>query len=282
MSRLRLPHLTSISELSAEQAMALLSTAERCLLLGRQPVRHAPSLRGKTVVNLFYEASTRTRTSFEIAAKRLGADVVNISPSTSSATKGETLADTVANIDAMHADVIVLRHPASGAAQYLARHPRLSASIVNAGDGMHEHPSQALLDALAIRRAKGRIEGLTVAICGDIAHSRVARSNALLLRALGAKLRLAGPRTLLPAAAEALGAPIYDRIEPAIEGADVVMMLRIQQERIGGAAFSTLREYAQRVRPQPHAPRTRRARRDRDAPGADQPRRRALRRRGRR
>ncbi|MCC6216636.1 MAG: aspartate carbamoyltransferase catalytic subunit [Polyangiaceae bacterium] len=240
----RLPHLTSIRDLDAAAAERILDLAREFFEVSRRPIRKAPSLQGKTIVNLFYEASTRTRTSFELAGKRLGADVVNVSASSSSTTKGETLSDTVANLDAMHADVIVLRHPASGAAHHVATRGRARAAVVNAGDGMHEHPTQALLDAFTLRAAKGTLAGLTVAICGDIAHSRVARSNALLLPLLGARVRLAGPRTLLPHRADALGAEVFDRLEPALAGADVVMMLRIQQERLSGAALPSLREYA--------------------------------------
>jgi aspartate carbamoyltransferase catalytic subunit len=205
-------------------------------------VKKVPTLRGKTVINLFYEASTRTRTSFELAGKRLSADVVNISASSSSASKGESLRDTAATLDAMHPDVIVIRHRASGAADYLAKSTR--AAIINAGDGMHEHPTQALLDAFTIKMSRGKISGLTVAICGDIAHSRVARSNIQLLNLLGARVRVAGPRTLLPIDMDGFGCEVHDRIEPAIEGADVIMMLRIQQERLGGIYFPTLREYS--------------------------------------
>jgi aspartate carbamoyltransferase catalytic subunit len=237
-----LRQLTRIGDLGRESALYILDTAETFLEVTRRPVRKVPTLRGKTVINAFFEASTRTRTSFELAGKRLGADVVNIGGSSTSTSKGETLRDTVKTLDAMHADVIVIRHAASGACDYVAKHTR--AAVVNGGDGMHEHPTQALLDAFTIRRHKGKLEGLTVAICGDIQHSRVARSNALLLTLLGAKVKLAGPRTLLPQAEGALGVPCFDRIEPAIEGADVVMMLRIQQERLGGAMFPTLREYA--------------------------------------
>lgn len=240
----RLRHLTSIRDLDLASASRILDVARTFFEVSRRPVRKVPTLRGKTIVNLFYEASTRTRTSFELAGKRLSADVVNVSASSSSTTKGETLADTVSNLDAMHADVIVLRHPASGAAHYLVTRGRARAAVINAGDGMHEHPTQALLDAFTIRAAKGSLSGLTVAICGDIAHSRVARSNSLLLPMLGARVRLAGPRTLLPHRAEALGADVFDRLEPALEGADVVMMLRIQQERLSGAALPSLREYA--------------------------------------
>ncbi len=242
MSDERLTRLLGIEDLSRTTAERILDTAEAFLEVTRRPVRKVPTLRGKTVINLFYENSTRTRTSFELAGKRLSADVVNMSVATSSAKKGETLRDTVATLDAMHTDVIVMRHSASGAAQYIA--DRVEGAVVNAGDGMHEHPTQALLDAFTIRQHKGTLAGLTVAICGDIAHSRVARSNAQLLRLLGATVRLSGPRTMLPRHHRVFGCPVYDRIEPAIEGADVVMMLRIQQERLGGASFSTLREYS--------------------------------------
>lgn len=235
-------HLLGIRGLDRERALALLDSATSFLEVTRRPTRKVPALAGKTVINLFYEASTRTRTSFELAGKRLGADVVNVSAASSSTTKGETLRDTARTLDAMHADVIVIRHAASGAAAYIAAHTR--AAVVNAGDGMHEHPTQALLDAFTIRRHLTRLEGLTVAICGDVAHSRVARSNALLLPLLGARVHFAGPRTMMPARAEELGAKIFDRIEPALEGADVIMMLRIQKERLAGASFSTLREYS--------------------------------------
>ncbi len=239
----RLRHLLGIEGLTKDVALALLDKADEFYEVGRRPVRKVPLLAGKTVINLFFEASTRTRTSFELAGKRLSADVVNIGGSSSSTTKGETLLDTVATIDAMHADVIVIRHHASGAPHYVARRTR--APVVNAGDGMHEHPTQALLDALTIRRRLGRgLEGVVVAICGDVLHSRVARSNALLLRLLGAEVRLSGPRTLLPHSENSLGAKTYDRLEPALEGADVVMMLRIQKERLGAALIPSLREYS--------------------------------------
>jgi aspartate carbamoyltransferase catalytic subunit len=238
----RLRHLLSIDDLDRPLAERILETARAFEEVGRRPVKKVPTLRGKTVVNLFYEASTRTRTSFELAGKRLSADVVNVSGSSSSVTKGETLSDTVRTIDAMHPDIIVVRHAASGAAAYVAARTR--AAIVNAGDGLHQHPTQALLDAYTILSHKGRLDGLTVAICGDILHSRVARSNAELLPLLGATVRLAGPSTLLPRGVESLGCAVYDRIEPALEGADVVMMLRIQTERLGGSFFPTLREYA--------------------------------------
>ena len=239
----RLRHLLGIEDLSASSASQILTTAKAFFEVSQRPVRKVPTLRGKTIINVFYEASTRTRTSFELAGKRLSADVVNIGGSSSSTSKGETLRDTVLTLDAMHADVLVLRHAASGAAHYVARHTR--AAIVNAGDGMHQHPTQALLDAFTIQQHKGTdLRGLKVAICGDILHSRVARSNALLLTRLGAEVRLAGPRTLLPLRREALGVPIFDRVEPALEGADVVMVLRIQRERLGASLLPTLREYA--------------------------------------
>ncbi|MCE7889438.1 MAG: aspartate carbamoyltransferase catalytic subunit [Sorangiineae bacterium PRO1] len=242
MTEKRLRHLTSVHDLDREMALRVLDTAEAFLEVTRRPIRKVPTLRGKTIINAFFEASTRTRTSFELAGKRLGADVVNIGGSSSSTSKGETLRDTVATLDAMHADVIVVRHAASGAADYIKSRTR--AAVVNGGDGMHEHPTQALLDAFTMRRHTGRLDGLTVAICGDIQHSRVARSNALLLSLFGAKVRLAGPPTLLPHDVAALGAESFSRIEPALEGADVVMVLRIQQERLGAALLPTLREYA--------------------------------------
>ncbi len=235
-------HLLQVKDLDRTAAERILDTARAFEEVARRPIKKVPTLRGKTVVNLFYEASTRTRTSFELAGKRLSADVVNVGGSSSSTSKGETLSDTVRTIDAMHPDVIVVRHAASGAAEYVARRTR--AAIVNAGDGLHQHPTQALLDAFTILSHKGSLKGLTVAICGDILHSRVARSNAELLPLLGANVRLAGPATLLPHDADALGCPVFDRLEPALEGADVVMMLRIQRERLGGAFFPTLREYS--------------------------------------
>jgi aspartate carbamoyltransferase catalytic subunit len=243
MTEERIRHLLGIEDISRETAEELLTLSETFLDVSRRPVRKVSALRGKTIINVFFEASTRTRTSFELAGKRLGADVVNIGGSSSSTSKGETLRDTVNTLDAMHADVIVLRHAASGAAHYVARYAR--AGVVNAGDGMHEHPTQALLDAFTIRQRKGHdFRGMKVAICGDIAHSRVARSNALLLRMLGADVALAGPRTLLPTAVLSMGCRVYDRLEPALDGADVVMMLRIQRERLGAPLLPALREYA--------------------------------------
>ncbi len=235
-------HLLSIRDLTSEDAITLLDSASAFWELSRRSIKKAPTLRGKTIINLFFENSTRTRTSFELAGKRLSADVINISVQSSSAKKGESLRDTVATLDAMHPDVCVIRHGASGAPGFVAE--RVNAAVVNAGDGLHEHPTQALLDAFTIRQAKGDLEGLKIAICGDVAHSRVARSGTLLFQKLGASVRLAGPRTMLPPQPESLGAEVFDRIEPALEGADVVMMLRIQQERLAGTYFATLREYA--------------------------------------
>jgi aspartate carbamoyltransferase catalytic subunit len=237
-------HLLGIAQLSRDDIVWLLDSAERWFDLPRDEVKNARVLQGRTVINLFYESSTRTRTSFEVAGKRLGADLVNVSPQTSSVTKGETLLDTVKNLEALRADAIVLRHPASGAPDFVSTHT--SAAIVNAGDGAHEHPTQALLDAFIMRREKGRLESLVVAICGDIQHSRVARSNALLLGAMGAEVRLCGPRTLMPRSAESLGPTVrvMGRIEDAVEDADVVMMLRIQTERLTGAMIASTREYA--------------------------------------
>jgi len=243
MTDTRLRHLLGIEDLGTESALRILETAESFLEVSRRPVRKVPTLRGKTVLNVFFENSTRTRTSFELAGKRMGADVVNLSASASSTKKGETLYDTMATLNAMHADVIVIRHSASGAAHIVASRSR--ASVVNAGDGMHEHPTQALLDAFTMRQHLGKnLEGKVVAICGDILHSRVARSNALLLQKLGARVRMAGPETMLPLRARDLGWEVHNRLEPALEGADVVMMLRIQLERLGGMLFPSTREYA--------------------------------------
>ncbi|MGE0786481.1 MAG: aspartate carbamoyltransferase catalytic subunit [Sandaracinaceae bacterium] len=235
-------HLLGIEGLETQDIVQILDTAEVFFEVSRRPVRKVPTLRGKTVINLFYEASTRTRTSFELAGKRLSADVVNISTSSSSVTKGETLMDTVRTLEAMHPDVVVMRHSASGAADYVAS--RLGCSVVNAGDGLHEHPTQALLDAFTIRRKLGTLSGLTVTICGDIAHSRVARSNALLLPHFGSKVRFVGPRTLIPKDAEAYGVEVFDELAPALEGADVIIVLRIQRERLSGALLPSLREYS--------------------------------------
>ena len=236
-------HLLGIDDLTAADATALLDAGDRHFDDARAGFPKSDALRGRVVVNLFFEASTRTRTSFEIAGKRLSADVVNISAQTSSVTKGETLLDTLRTVEAMRPAAVVMRHPASGAAHLVAQRAR--AAVINAGDGSHEHPTQALLDALTIRRRKGRLTGLVVAICGDVAHSRVARSNALLLRKLGARVRFAGPRTLMPpSAGEVYGVEVFDRLEPALDGADVVMMLRIQLERLAGARLPSLGEYS--------------------------------------
>jgi aspartate carbamoyltransferase catalytic subunit len=242
MSRFRHRHILGIEGMTAADVTQVLDTAETFFEVSRRPVRKVPTLRGKTVINLFYEASTRTRTSFELAGKRLSADVVNISAQSSSVKKGESLSDTVRTLMAMRPDVIVMRHPSSGAPHYVAT--RVSCSMINAGDGTHEHPTQALLDAFCIRRARGKLTGLRVAICGDIAHSRVARSNALLLSLFGCDVRLAGPGTLLPPELKAYGATLCSRVEQAVEGADVVMVLRIQQERLAGTLLPSLREYS--------------------------------------
>jgi aspartate carbamoyltransferase catalytic subunit len=239
-------HLLGIGELTAEEITHVLDTAESFREISQREIKKVPTLRGRTVINLFFEPSTRTRTSFEIAGKRLSADTINISSSTSSVTKGETLLDTARNLEAMSPDFIIIRHPSAGAPHALARVCR--AAVVNAGDGAHEHPTQALLDALTIRQRKQRIEGLEVAILGDILHSRVARSNTHLLTKLGARIRLAGPGTLAPpefaSLVEAGEVKIANRVEEAIDGADVVMVLRIQRERQTAAFFPSLREYA--------------------------------------
>jgi aspartate carbamoyltransferase catalytic subunit len=239
-------HLLGIAPLSRGDILHVLDAARTWFTMPRGEAKNARVLHGRSIVNLFFESSTRTRTSFEAAGKRLGADVVNVSPQTSSVTKGETLLDTVRNLEALRADALVLRHPSSGAADFIASHAR--ASIVNAGDGSHEHPTQALLDAFTIRNKGKHFEGLVVAICGDILHSRVARSNTLLLGALGAEVRLCGPRTLLPRTAEALGptARVVEGIEEAVDRADVIMTLRIQTERLAAGMIPSTREYARR------------------------------------
>jgi aspartate carbamoyltransferase catalytic subunit len=233
--------LLSIADLSPEEIHLILDTTEAMREIGQRPIKKVPTLRGKTVVNLFFEPSTRTRTSFEIAEKRLSADTLNIALATSSVQKGETLADTALNIEAMAPDMIVLRHASSGAGHLLSRICR--SRIINAGDGMHEHPTQALLDAFTIREHKERIEGLKVAIVGDLLHSRVLRSNVLLLTTLGAEVWVSGPPTLVPAGIERFGVHVAASVEEAVDGADVIMMLRIQQERMLGAFFPSLREY---------------------------------------
>jgi aspartate carbamoyltransferase catalytic subunit len=237
-------HLLSIADLSVADIDAVLAKADTNFDEARKTPKKGDKLRGRTVINVFFESSTRTRSSFEVAGKRLGADVVNISVSTSSVSKGESLLDTVKNLEVMRADAMVIRHQASGAPNFVANLSR--ASILNAGDGMHEHPTQALLDALTIRRHYGTLSGLTVAICGDIVHSRVARSNAILLGKTGSKVRLCGPKTMMPRQAEELGATasVHASIEEAIDGADVVMMLRIQNERVYGPVMASTREYS--------------------------------------
>jgi aspartate carbamoyltransferase catalytic subunit len=233
--------LLGIGDLSSDEITQVLDTAEAMREIGERPIKKVPTLRGKTVVNLFYEPSTRTRTSFEIAEKRLSADTLNVAVSASSVLKGETLTDTAMNIEAMSPDVIVIRHASSGACHLLARICR--ARIINAGDGMHEHPTQALLDAFTIRQRKGRIEGLKVAIVGDLLHSRVLRSNVLLLTKLGANVCVCAPPTLMPPGISRFGVKTTSDVDEAVSGADVVMMLRIQQERMQGAYFPSLREY---------------------------------------
>lgn len=238
-------HLLGIRELEAGEITYLLDTAETFRDVSRREIKKVPALRGRTVINLFFESSTRTRTSFEIAAKRLSADAINISVSTSSVTKGETLLDTARNLEAMSPDCIVIRHSMAGAPHHLARMGK--APIVNAGDGSHEHPTQALLDALTIREHKSGIAGLKVAIIGDVLHSRVARSNIFLLTKLGASVSVAGPGTLVPPEFSELvseGLRVERSIDAAIEGADVVMILRIQSERQNAAFFPSMREYA--------------------------------------
>jgi aspartate carbamoyltransferase catalytic subunit len=235
-------HILGTEQLSREDIELILDTADSFKEINSRTIKKVPTLRGRTIVNLFYEASTRTRTSFEIAGKRLSADTINITASSSSVVKGETLEDTAKNIEAMAPDIIVMRHAASGAPHYLAE--RLACSVINAGDGAHEHPSQALLDLLTIRQHKGKLEGLTVAITGDITHSRVARSNLYAMKKMGMTVRLAGPGTMVPPGIERLGAEVYTDMNAAIKDADVIMMLRIQLERQGKTMLPTLREYA--------------------------------------
>ena len=242
-TRLRHKHLLGIADLSADEILLILDTARAMQEIANRPIKKVPTLRGRTVVNLFFEPSTRTRTSFEIAEKRLSADTLSIATATSSVTKGETLVDTVRNIEAMSPDMIVLRHASSGAPDLLSRICR--SAIINAGDGMHEHPTQALLDAFTIRQHKTSLAGLKIAIVGDLLHSRVLRSNVLLLTRLGAKVWVCGPPTLVPPGIERLGVTVTSRVEEAVADADVIMMLRIQLERMQGAYFPSLREYFQ-------------------------------------
>jgi aspartate carbamoyltransferase catalytic subunit len=248
MTKFKRKDLLGIRELSVEEINTILETTHSFKEVSTRSIKKVPTLRGKTVINFFFESSTRTRTSFEIAGKRLSADTINIAASSSSVTKGETLIDTARNLEAMAPDVIVIRHSSPGVPHQLAK--MIDSSIVNAGDGAHEHPSQALLDAYTIRERKGRIGGLQVAIIGDITHSRVARSNTHLLTKLGAHVRVAGPRTLIPPHFEGIiencegSLKVCGNVEEAISGADVVMMLRIQQERMSEAYFPSLKEYS--------------------------------------
>jgi aspartate carbamoyltransferase catalytic subunit len=234
-------HLLGIEGLSRDEIAGLLDLAEEFVELNRQVEKKRTSLRGRTQINLFFEVSTRTQMSFELAGKRLGADVMNMSTSSSSMRKGETLIDTAITLNAMHPDIIIVRHHASGAVELLAR--KVDCSVVNAGDGAHEHPTQALLDALTIRRNKGRLEGLVVAICGDILHSRVARSNIILLNCMGARVRVVAPSTLLPAGMERFGVDVAHDMREGLDGADIVMMLRLQRERMNGSYVPSTSEY---------------------------------------
>jgi aspartate carbamoyltransferase catalytic subunit len=234
-------HLLGIEELTADELQLILDTAESFREVSTREIKKVPALRGKTVVNLFYEASTRTRTSFEVAAKRLSADVLNISPSTSSVVKGETLLDTVRNLEAYRIDILVIRHACSGAPHFLARHAQ--ASVINAGDGLHEHPTQALLDMFTIRQHKGKVEGLTVLIVGDVYHSRVARSDILALKKLGAKVVLCGPPTLVPKHFADMGVETTYDLDRVIGDADVIYSLRMQFERQQANFLPSLAEY---------------------------------------
>ena len=234
--------ILDMASLSVEDIQQILDTADSMKEISERPIKKVPTLRGKTVILFFYEPSTRTRLSFDIAAKRLSADSLSISASTSSLVKGETLLDTAKNLEAMRPDVVILRHAYAGAPHMLARH--LKASLINAGDGTHAHPTQALLDMLTIRQFKGTLSGLKITIIGDITHSRVARSNCVGLTKMGSHVTLAGPRTMIPKGIESLGVDVAPSVEQAIEGADVVMMLRIQKERQKGFSMSTERDYA--------------------------------------
>ncbi len=234
--------LLNIASLDPEEIRLILETADSFKEVSGREIKKVPALRGKTVVNLFFEPSTRTRTSFELAAKRLSADVINFSIATSSVVKGETLLDTARNIEAMQADIIVLRHPAAGAAEALAR--TVKSSVINAGDGWHEHPTQALLDLFTLREKKLEFKGLQVAIVGDLAHSRVARSNIYALTKLGAEVRVVGPPTMIPAYLDRLGVKVYYHLDEALRGVQVIMMLRLQLERQGRALFPSIREYS--------------------------------------
>jgi len=238
---LKSSHLLGIEALSVGEITSLLDLADSYVTLNRSAKKKTELLKGRTLINLFFEASTRTQSSFELAGKRLGADVLNMAVKTSSVSKGETLIDTATTLNAMRPDILVVRHPDSGAAELLSR--KLDCSVINAGDGSHEHPTQALLDALTMRRRGRKFEGLIVAICGDVLHSRVARSNIQLLLKMGARVRLVAPRTLLPADAERFGVEIFHDMKKGLEGVDVVMMLRLQLERMAGAFVPSTREY---------------------------------------
>ena len=234
-------HFISVSDLNEVEVAALLDLADSFVALSRQTSKKLDLLKGRTLMNLFFENSTRTQSSFELAGKRLGADVVNMSPRSSAMSKGETLIDTAVTLNAMQPDLLVIRHGSSGAASLLSQ--KVTCSVINAGDGQHEHPTQALLDALSMRRAFGRIAGLKVAICGDVLHSRVARSNVGMLQMLGAHVRLVGPPTLMPAQADRWGVEVFHDMRAGIAGCDVVMMLRLQLERMDGVMAPSQREY---------------------------------------
>jgi aspartate carbamoyltransferase catalytic subunit len=234
-------HLLGIKGLSHIDIELLLDRAEAAVPVSRQAEKKRPTLRGRTQINLFFEASTRTQSSFELAGKRLGADVMNMSVGNSSVKKGETLIDTAMTLNAMHPDILIIRHSSAGAAALLAQ--KVACAVVNAGDGSHEHPTQALLDALTIRRKMGGITGLTVAICGDVLHSRVARSNIILLNAMGARVRVVAPSTLLPSGIADMSVEVHRTMEDGLRGADVIMMLRLQRERMAGSYVPSVREY---------------------------------------
>ena len=267
----RQKHLLAIEGLHPPEIGHLLDLAESYVLLNRSGKTQRDLLRGRTLINLFFEDSTRTRTSFELAGKRLGADVINMSVSTSSVNKGETLLDTAATLNAMHCDLLVVRHDQSGAPNLLAQ--KVDAAVINAGDGTHEHPTQALLDALTIRRRKGRLEGLTVAICGDVLHSRVARSNIHLLTTMGSRVRVVGPPTLMPAEVERLGVEVFHDMERGLAGADIVMMLRLQRERMAARPGAERARVFPLLRPGRGEAGVRQAGRAGDASRADEPRR---------
>lgn len=240
----RARHLLGIDHLAPDEIVSLLDLAEDYVALNRRTVKHSDVLAGMTQINMFFENSTRTQSSFELAGLRLGADVMNMSMQTSSVKKGETLIDTALTLNAMQPDLLVVRHPHSGAVNLLAE--KVNCAVLNAGDGRHEHPTQALLDALTIRRAKGRLQRLTIAICGDIAHSRVARSNLILLGKMENRIRLIGPATLMPSGVADMGVELYEDMHQGLKGADVVMMLRLQKERMDGGFIPSEREYYHR------------------------------------